>query len=132
MANEIKSEPTKDLVAGLLSDAKDLATGHVGRMQHEISDEFKNLKTVMLRIAVGVGAGVVGSILLGHTLAAVLIALGLPAWAGYGIAAVMLITVGYLLVRHLSTEKGKSDLVPEESIAKLKRDMQQVSHAVRS
>jgi hypothetical protein len=86
----------------------------------------------MLQIGVGVGAGVVGAILLGHTLAMVLIALGLPTWAGYGIVALLLIGVGLLLVKRLSIQKGKADLVPEESMAKAKRDIEHIASAVRT
>ncbi len=132
MANVISSEPTKDLVTGLLADVKDLATGHLGRMQHEIGDEFKNLKALMVKVAIAVGAGVVGAILVGHTLALVLIALGLPAWAGYGIAAAIMIGIGVVILKRLPSDKTNADLVPEESIAKVKRDLRDVSHAVHT
>jgi hypothetical protein len=131
MANEMAHEPTKDLVTGLLADAKDLATGHLGRMQHEISGEFKNLKSVMTKIAISVGAGVVGAILVGQFLAYVLVALGLPIWASYGIAAVVLIAVGFIALKLLPSDMKDADLVPEESIAKMKHDLRDVSHAVR-
>jgi hypothetical protein len=121
---------TKDLVTGLLSDAKDLASGQVERMRDEFKDEFKNLRTMMMRIAASVGVLVLAGVLVGHTLAAALVALGLPWWAGYGITALLLTAIGVVLLKRLPNDRVNSDLVPEESISKLKHDFKDIRQAM--
>ena len=128
---DVQHEGTKDLVAGLLTDAKELAAGQMGRMQGEIKDEFKNLRAMMVKIAASVGLLVLAGVLLGHTLAAALVALGLPWWAGYGLAAVILIAIGFVILKMLPDDKVNADLVPEESIAKMKHDIRDIRQAVR-
>ena len=130
MATSIEREPTKDLVAHLISDAKNLATGHLGHMRGEIKDEFKNLKTAMLRIAAAVGVLAVAAVLVGHALALALAALGLPVWVSYGVAAVVLLALGGALLELLPHDKKDADLVPEESIASARRDFHEVSQAL--
>ena len=128
---DVKHEGTKDLVAGLLSDAKELAAGQVGRMQGEIKDEFKNLRSMMMKIAASVGLLVLAGVLVGHTLAAALVALGLPWWGGYGLAALILTVIGVVILKRLPDDRVNADLVPEESIAKMKHDVQDIREAVR-
>ncbi|HEU0036371.1 MAG TPA: phage holin family protein [Kofleriaceae bacterium] len=127
---EIQKEPTKDLFTGLIADAKELAVGHLTRMQGEMKDEFGNLKAMMVKIAAAVGVMVLGGILVGHFLAAVLVALGLPWWAGYGIAAAVLIAVGLVILKMLPDNKKDVDMIPETSLRKLKRDAKVVKHDV--
>jgi Putative Actinobacterial Holin-X, holin superfamily III len=128
---QIENEPTKDLVTGLLADAKELAAGHLGRMRDEIGDELSNLKAYMLRIAVAVGIVVVGAVLVGLTLATGLAALGLPLWAGHAIAAVIMFVIGILALKRLPGSKQDMDLVPEQSATALADDIADVAHAVR-
>lgn len=128
---EIEREPTKDLFAGLISDAKELAAGHLTRMQAEIKDEFGNLKKMMIKIAASVGLAVLGGILFGHFLASGLVALGLPWWAGYGITAVVLVAIGFVILKTLPSNTKDADLFPEESMRKLKRDVKVVKHDVQ-
>lgn len=122
---------TKDLVTGLLSDAKELASGQADRMREEFKDELKNLRHTMMRIAAMVGVLVLAGVLLGHTLAAALVAFGLPWWAGYGITALILTVIGLVLIKRLPSDRVDSDLVPEESIAKLKGDFKDIRRAMR-
>jgi uncharacterized membrane protein YqjE len=124
-------EPTKDLVTGLLADVKDLAVGQLGRMQGEIKDELANLKSYMLKVAIAVGVVVVGAVLGGHTLATVLVALGVPVWLSYALVAVLATTAGILVMKRLPGDKTDVDLLPEETFAQLKQDLREVSHAGR-
>jgi hypothetical protein len=122
---------TKDLVTGLLSDAKELASGELGRMRAEFKDELGNLRATMMRIAASVGLFVLAGVLVGHTLAAALVALGVPWWAGYGLAALIVSGIGFLLLKRLPDDRTNSDLVPEESIGKLVDDVKDIRDAVR-
>jgi hypothetical protein len=100
-------------------------------MQTEIGDELKNLKAYMLRVAIAVGVSVMAAVLFGHTFALALGALGLPTWAGYGLAAILLTTAGIVILKRLPGDKKDMDLFPEQSLAKLGDDLRRVSHAAR-
>ena len=63
--------------------------------------------------------------------AIVLIAIGLPAWLAYGITAAVAILAGILVIKRLPTERKDADLIPEDSLASLKRDVSDVAHHVR-
>jgi hypothetical protein len=132
MATYTEREPTKDLVAGLISDAKDLAAGHLGHMRGEIKDEFKNLKLVMWRIAGGVSVLAVAAVLVGHALALALAALGLPLWVSYAAAAIVLLALGGAILEFLPHVDKDSDLIPEQSLAEARDDIKRVSQSFRS
>jgi TRAP-type C4-dicarboxylate transport system permease small subunit len=126
---DVQKATTPSLFAAVIDDARDLAIGHLERMQRETAAELNNLKRAIARTAVAVAIVIVGAILAGHAIAAGLIALGLPAWASYAIAAVVAVGGGYLLIRQWPSDSTDIDLVPEESIAALRRDVQSVKDA---
>jgi hypothetical protein len=126
---DVQKATTPSLFAAVIDDARDLAIGHLERMQREMSEELGNLKRAIARTAIAVGIVVVGAILVGHAIAAGLIALGLPAWAGYAIAAAAALGGGVLLIRQWPSSSKDLDLVPEESIAALRRDLSSVKEA---
>src|SRR5262245_60626672 len=102
---EIAEASTPSLFAGLIQDARDLAVGHAERMRGEVGDELKNLKSMVERIVIAVGVMVVGAILAGHFIAIVLVAIGLPPWAGYGITAAIAIGIGIIILKHLPPDR---------------------------
>lgn len=127
---ELQKATTPSLFAAVIDDARDLAIGHLERMQRETSAELGNLKRAIARTAVAVGILVVGAVLAGHAIAIGLTALGLPAWAGYTITAVLVVGGGILLLKRWPEDSTDLDLVPEDSIAALKRDVEKVKDAV--
>lgn len=129
---DLHKATTPSLFAAVLDDARELAIGHLERMQRETADELGNLKRAIARIAVAVGIVIVGAVLGGHAIAAGMIALGLPAWISYAIAAIVGIGVGILLISRFPKDRTELDLVPEESIASLRRDVGRVQEAARA
>jgi hypothetical protein len=129
---DVQKTSTPSLFAAVLDDARELAVGHLERMQRETAGELRNLKRAIARTAVAVGIVIVGAVLGGHTVAAALIALGLPAWVSYGLAAVAALVGGLILLSRWPKDTTDLDLVPEESIASLRRDVAQVKDAARS
>ncbi len=127
---EVKQSSTPELFAGVLSDAKEIAIGHLGRMRSEIGDELGELKHYLASVIIAAGVMVVAAILVGHTLAYGLIALGLPGWVGYGLAAAIAITIGVVLVRRMPSSKRNMDLVPEASMNDLKADLAQIGDKI--
>lgn len=128
---DVKNATTPSLFAAVIDDARELAIGHLERMQRETASELGNLKRAIARTAVAVGIMIVGAVLVFHAIAYGLAALGLPIWAGYAITAVVSIVGGVLLIRSWPESNTNLDLVPEESIASLKQDFQSVKDAAR-
>ena len=120
------------LFAAVIDDARDLAVGHLERMQRETTGELKNLKHALARTAVAVSIVVVGAVLSGHAITYGLVALGLPPWASYAITAVVAVAVGLFLLSRWPKDSKDLDLVPEEAIASLQRDVQRVKDAAQS
>lgn len=120
-----------ELISGLIADAKDVAVGNVSKMRSEIGDEFKGLKMFLMKVAIAVGIGILGAILLFHSFALILDAVGLPQWAAYLIMAVVSIGVGAIIVKRLPGDKKDIDLVPESALADFKRDVREVKDDAR-
>lgn len=127
---EVKQSSTPELFAGVLSDAKEIAIGHLGRMRSEIGDELTELKQYLARVVIAAGVMVVASLLAGETLALGLVALGLPGWAGFALATVIAVVAGVLLVKRMPSSKKNMDLVPEESMSDLKADLAQIGDKI--
>lgn len=129
--DDIHQASTPKLFSGLINDAKEIAVAHLGKMRGEIKDEFKGLKMFLAKVAIAVGLGILGAILLAHSFALILDAVGLPQWAGYLIAAAIWIGIGAIILKRLPADKTDVDLVPESTLADLKRDMRDVKNDVR-
>jgi TRAP-type C4-dicarboxylate transport system permease small subunit len=129
---DVHEATTRSLFAAVFGDARDLAVGHLERMQRETRDELGNLKRAIARTAVAVGIVIVGAVLGGHAIAQLLAALGLPAWASYAIAAAAGTAVGLILISRWPEDRKDLDLVPEESIASLRHDVEEIRHAARA
>jgi hypothetical protein len=129
---DVQKATTPSLFAAVIDDARDLAIGHLERMQRETAGELRNLKRAIARTAVAVGIVIVGAVLAGHALAYGLVALGLPAWAGYALAAAIAVVGGVVLIKRWPDDSTDLDLFPEESIASLRRDVERVKDAAQS
>ena len=128
---DMSNKSLPELVSGLLGDAKDIAAGHATKMRSEIKDEFTGLKMFLMKVAIAVGVGILGSILMAHAAALILDAVGLPQWASYLIAAAVAITVGLVILKRLPSDKGDIDLVPESALADMKRDFKSMKRDVK-
>jgi TRAP-type C4-dicarboxylate transport system permease small subunit len=128
----VQKATTPSLFAAVIDDARELAIGHLERMQRETKQELSNLKTAIARTAVGVAILIVGTILAGHAIAAVMIALGLLPWASYLITAVLAVGGGIFLLSRWPKNSTDMDLVPEQAIEAMKRDLQSVKEATQS
>ncbi len=128
---DISQASIPQLISGLINDAREIAAAHANRMRGEIKDEFGGLKRFLIKVAVAVGVGVLGAILLAHTFALVLHAFGLPQWVAYLVAAVVFIGIGLVVLKTLPTDKTQIDLIPETSLADLRRDVKSLKEDVK-
>ncbi len=123
----VSQASTPELFAGALADVKEIAVGHLGHMKDEIGAELRELKIYLARTMLAVGMIVIAAVLFGETLAHVLAwALHIPMWAGYLLATAMAVVGAYLVHRKLPASKQNIDLVPEQALKALKRDVQDV------
>jgi hypothetical protein len=129
---EVQKATTPSLFAAVIDDARELAIGHLQRMQRETKQELRNLKSAIARTAVGVAILIVGTILAGHAIAAILIELGLLPWASYLITAALAVGGGVLLLSQWPKDSTDMDLVPEQAIEAMKRDLESVKEATQS
>ena len=128
---DMSNKSISELVSGLLGDAKDIAAGHATKMRGEIKDEFSGLKMFLMKVAIAVGVGILGAILLAHAFALGLDAVGMPQWSAYLIAAALFVGVGLVILKRLPAEKKDIDLVPESALQDLKRDVRQIRRDVK-
>lgn len=125
-----RNESTTDLIGGLLSDAKDLASAHADQLKLELKEEVGALKDTIKLTGIAIAAVVLAGLLLTQALVYGLTAAsGLPLWASYAIVGAVAAVVGFLAYRGRPEGKG-ADLVPDESISSIKRDLKRVADAV--
>jgi hypothetical protein len=129
---DVSKTSTPSLFAAVLDDARELAIGHLERMQRETAGELSNLKRAIARTAIAIAIVIVGAVLGGQALAAGMIALGLPAWASYALAAGAAMVSGIVLLKRWPSDSSEIDLVPEQSLADLKRDVGDAVDAARA
>ena len=128
---DMSNKSIPELLSGVLGDAKEIAAGHATKMRGEIKDEFTGLKMFLMKVAIAVGVGILGAILLAHAFALGLDAVGLPQWAAYLIAAALFVAIGIVIVKRLPADKGEIDLVPESTLADFKRDVKSIRRDVK-
>ena len=129
--SNVHGETTPSLMAGLLGDVKDLAAGHLSRTRHEMGEEMTELKMTLMRVVIAVGVGSVGAMLLGHAIVAALVAAGLPSWASYLIVSMIGIGIAVFLLIRWKPNRKEVDLIPDESIEKIKDDVEDIAHSAR-
>ena len=84
------------LIKGLLDDARDLIREELQLARAEIREEVSALTTVGVVFAVAAVVGLLGAMLLSVALGGALAyALRWPAWAGYGVVAIVFLTAGW-------------------------------------
>jgi len=87
------------LIGGLLDDARDLIREELQLARAEIREEVSAAQSALVAFAVAAAVGLIGVMLLSVAIgSAVAYFLRWPAWAGYGITAVLFLAVSWGLV----------------------------------
>jgi fructose-specific phosphotransferase system IIC component len=98
---EPQPESITALLRSLLDDARELIREEIALARAEIRDEITAAQTVGIAFASAALVGLIGATLLCVAVGgAVAYLLGWPAWAGYGIIAVLLLIAGYMLMNY--------------------------------
>ena len=128
---DVSNASIPQLISGLVGDLKEIGAGHATKARDEVKEEFSNLKNYLMKVMVAVGLGTMGAILLSHAFALGLDAVGVPQWAAYLIAAVIFVGIGAILIKRMGASKKSMDLVPENALADLKRDVSNITDDVK-
>jgi len=125
-------EPATELIGGLLADARDLATAHADRLRYEIRGDLDELGRGIKLAGVAHATVLLAGLLVSQAVAfAISDATRLPLWACFAIVGAVVAVAGYAIYRRRPL--GRSiDLVPDQSIAAVKRDVERIADGVTS
>ena len=102
------------LVRGLLQDTRDLIREEIALARAEIREEISAAKTVGIAFGSAALAALLGATLLCIAVGgAIAYAFGWPAWAGYGITAVLLLGGAIALVQYGRGQLAKVRALPK-------------------
>lgn len=83
-----RDEQPTELISGVLADAREYAVAEVDKIKAETLVKAKEVGEEVKIISVGLLIFTVAAILFGIALSLVLVAIGLPPWAGFGIVSI--------------------------------------------
>ena len=115
----------KGLIAAAANDFSRLAKAQIELAQVELKDTGKAVAATSALIIGGITLAALGFIFLLVTLAYVLVAIGLPVWAGFGIV-VLLLFIAAVVLFVLGRNRAKSIKGPE----RFKRELQRTKDAL--
>jgi hypothetical protein len=97
---EHEAESVGGLVRGILDDTRDLIREELALARAEIREEMSAMQTVGIAFGAASVGAMIGIVLLGVALGGALAyALNWPAWAGYGLVALLLLAGAFGLVQ---------------------------------
>lgn len=127
-SSAVQDESTRDLVGGLLTDAKELIGAHVDQLKLDVRAEVGALATTIRLTGIAIAAFLLAGMLLAQAAAVGLsAATQLPLWACLAIVGAALAAGGALAYRR--RPRGRS-LVPTAAIAAIEGDVARAAAAV--
>lgn len=125
---EERSEPTiRELIGTAAQDVTAMLSGQVELAKAELRESAKQAGSAFGLLAVAAVFGLLGFVFLLVTIAYVLVQLGLPTWAGFGIVTLLLLVVAGILalvgVKHAQKVRG-----PEQTIKQLEETKTALAH----
>ncbi len=112
------SRPEKslgELFASLQTDVKTLVTDQIGLAKAELRESARNAGAAAALVGAALFAAVLAVIFLFVTLAYVLVQVGLPVWAGFGIVTLLLLLVAAILGL-IARSRGSKVKSPERTV----------------
>jgi hypothetical protein len=129
---ECKPGSIVSLVTGIFRDASTLITKELTAAKLELREELANAKSTAALMGVGLGALLIGVILLTLMLVYLLQEYaGLDLWACYGIVGGAITVAGLAILLFGKQRAAKTSLVPTASIEKAKEDARWITRKVK-
>jgi hypothetical protein len=94
-----QAEQAGQLISGVLHDARDLAVAEVDKLKAEAITKAKDVGEEVKVLSVGVSILLIAGLMFVAAIALGLIALGLPAWASFGLVAIACGVAGAVLLK---------------------------------
>jgi len=115
-----RDEQPAELITGVLHDAREFALAEVDKLKAEAITEAKEVGQEVKVASVGLMILTVAAIMLGTALSLLLVAVGLPGWAGFGIIAIVFAVVGVMFLdkRHDLAKRASAAAKHAEAAAK--------------
>ncbi|HJU03613.1 MAG TPA: phage holin family protein [Nitrospiraceae bacterium] len=111
------------LVEGLIQDIKHLIAQEIQLAKHEVQQELGKARTAAISIGAGLGAAILGGLLLIFMLVHLLHALtGLPLWACYGIVGGVCVAAGVFLILKGKNTAADIHVVPPKTVQTIKEN----------
>jgi hypothetical protein len=125
-----QSEPSiPELITSATADVKSLVTDQIELTKLELQSSARTAGKSMALLAVAAFLGVLFFIFTLVTIAYVLVAVGLPVWAGFGIVALVLGIVATILGL-VGKKRMEAVQPPQQAIAELEATKQAFAHQV--
>ncbi|HEY7716634.1 MAG TPA: phage holin family protein [Candidatus Binatia bacterium] len=129
---ECKPGSIVSLVTGIFRDASTLITKELTAAKLELREELANAKSTAALMGVGLGALLIGVILLTLMLVYLLQEYaGLDLWACYGIVGGAITVAGLAILLFGKQRAAKTSLVPTASIENAKEDARWITRKVK-
>lgn len=120
-SSAVRDESARDLVGGLLTDAKELLDAHVDQLKLEVRTEIGSLATTIRMTAIALAAFVLAGLLLGQAAAIGLrAATRMPSWACLAIVGGAVAVGGALAYRRRARVRSP---MPTAAIAAIEGDV---------
>ena len=121
-----------ELVSGILRDGTEIVAKEIMAARLEMRDELDKAKSSAVMIGTGVGALLIGGLLLVLMLVYLLQEFsGLDLWICYGIVGGLISLIGFIVLSVGKQRAAVTNLVPKESIEKAKEDARWITRNVK-
>jgi uncharacterized membrane protein YqjE len=115
-----------ELIKGAMHDLETLATQHIKLFKSELKEETQKITQGAISLAIGGAVLLIGGVILGITLALLLLAIfpNLPWWAAFGIVAVLICGLGALALFLGKKRIDSATPIADETQEALKEDVE--------
>jgi uncharacterized membrane protein YqjE len=112
------------LVKGIIDDVQHLTQQQFKLFKQELQEDLTKTRTAAIPMVIGLGVVLIGTLLLGITLAEILVALTLPRWLAYAIVTVVMIGTGVALFFAGQKKFESFNPLPDRSLEALKENVE--------